>query len=155
MTGLLWHLTTITPSILGLSRWNNNWNIKKNSWSYVAMATKIQFHFQFPRPSDAAFGGGWLLNWMFQFGCRRISNITNHAKCSYFLDDDGINNVTLRLWKFSDFCSRHTVGVAGDIMYHILVCFIITCDSEVIMFSPCVFVCLCVSMFVTMFVRTI
>ena len=36
---------------------------------------------------------------------------------------------------------------------------IITRDSEVIMFSPCVFVCLfvfvCVSMFVTMFVRTI
>ena len=35
----------------------------------------------------------------------------------------------------------------------------ITRDSEVIMFSPCVFVCLCVcvwlSMFVTMFVRTI
>ena len=37
--------------------------------------------------------------------------------------------------------------------------FVITRDSEVIMFSPCVFVCLfvclCVSMFVTMFVRTI
>ena len=33
--------------------------------------------------------------------------------------------------------------------------FFITRDSEVIMFSPCVFVCLCVSMFVTMFVRTI
>ena len=28
----------------------------------------------------------------------------------------------LRLWNFSDFCSRHTVGVAGDdIMLHILV----------------------------------
>ena len=33
--------------------------------------------------------------------------------------------------------------------------FIITRDSEVIMFSPCVFVCVCLSMFVTMFVRTI
>ena len=32
---------------------------------------------------------------------------------------------------------------------------IITRDSEVIMFSPCVFVCVCLSMFVTMFVRTI
>ena len=35
----------------------------------------------------------------------------------------------------------------------------ITRDSEVIIFSPCVFVCVCVcvflSMFVTMFVRTI
>ena len=33
----------------------------------------------------------------------------------------------------------------------------VTRDSEVIMFSPCVFVCVCVclSMFVTMFVRTI
>ena len=29
---------------------------------------------------------------------------------------------TLWLWKFSDFCSGHTVGVAGDdIMFHILV----------------------------------
>ena len=37
-------------------------------------------------------------------------------------DDDGIDNVTLRLWKFSDFCSMHTVGVAGDdIMCHNLV----------------------------------
>ena len=35
---------------------------------------------------------------------------------------DGINNVTLRLWKLSDFSSRHTVGVAGDdIMYYIVV----------------------------------
>ena len=34
----------------------------------------------------------------------------------------GMDNVTLRLWTFSDFCSRHTVGVAGDdIMFHILV----------------------------------
>ena len=40
----------------------------------------------------------------------------------FCLDCDGIDNVTLRLWKFSDFCSRHTVGVAGDdIMFHIIV----------------------------------
>ena len=52
-----------------------------------------------------------------------ISNIANYLKYSYFIDCDGIDNVTLRLWKFSDFCSRHTVGVAGDdIMFHILVC---------------------------------
>ena len=51
-----------------------------------------------------------------------IGNIANYLKYNYFLDDDGIDNVTLRLWKFSDFCSRHTVGVAGDdIMFHILV----------------------------------
>ena len=37
----------------------------------------------------------------------------------------------------------------------ILYMLIITRDSEGIMFSPCVFVCVCVSMFVTMFVRTI
>ena len=70
-------------------------------------------------------------------------------------------NVTLRLWKFSDFCSRHTVGVAGeDIMFHILVHYsiiiahvsevimFITRDSEVILFSPCVFVCMFVCLFV-------
>ena len=51
-----------------------------------------------------------------------INNIANYLKYNYFLDCDGIDNVTLRLWKFSDFCSRHTVGVAGDdIMFHILV----------------------------------
>ena len=51
-----------------------------------------------------------------------ISNIANYLKYNYFLDCDGIDNVTLRLWKFSDFCSRLTVGVAGDdIMFHILV----------------------------------
>ena len=32
---------------------------------------------------------------------------------------------------------------------------VITRDSDVIIFSPCVFVCVCLSMFVTMFVRTI
>ena len=72
-----------------------------------------------------------------------------HCKLSQielFLDCDGIDNVTLRLWKFSDFCSRHIVGVAGDdIMFHILVItrVIITRVSEVIMFSPYVFVCVC------------
>ena len=51
-----------------------------------------------------------------------ISNIANYLKYNYFWDCDGIDNVTLRLWKFSDFCSRHIVGVAGDdIMFHILV----------------------------------
>ena len=50
------------------------------------------------------------------------SNIANYPKYNYFWDCDGIDNVTLRLWKFSDFCSRHIVGVAGDdIMFHILV----------------------------------
>ena len=52
-----------------------------------------------------------------------ISNIANYLKYNYSWDCDGIDNVTLRLWKFSDFCSRHIVGVAGDdIMFHILVC---------------------------------
>ena len=100
------------------------WNIR-NSPSYAATATKIRLHFQFPRPLTwrRIFGDGWLLNWKFKFGCRRISNIANHVKCNYFWDDDGIDNVTLRLWKISNFCSRRTVGVAGDdIMYHILVC---------------------------------
>ena len=41
---------------------------------------------------------------------------------TYFRDDDDVDNVTLQLWKFSDFSSRHTVGVAGDdLMCHILV----------------------------------
>ena len=40
----------------------------------------------------------------------------------FFLDGGGIDNVTLRFWRVSDFCSRHTVGVASDdIMFHILV----------------------------------
>ena len=63
-----------------------------------------------------------------------ISNIANYLKNNYFWDCDGIDNVTLRLWKFSDFCSRHIVGVAGDdIMFHILVVCV------------CVSVCLCLS----------
>ena len=76
-----------------------------------------------------------------------ISNIANYLKYNYFLDCDGIDNVTLRLWKFSDFCSRHTVGVAGDdIMFHILVCIIlleINCEflheffSQLSMFMMC------------------
>ena len=126
ITGLLGDLgtsTAVTLSILGLSRWNRNWNVR-NTYSYVATATKIRFHFQFPRSSDAAFGGliGWLFNWRCKFSCRMISSIANYLKYNYFWDGDTIDNVTLRLWKFSDFSSRHTVGVAGDyIMFHILV----------------------------------
>ena len=57
-----------------------------------------------------------------------ISNTANYLKYNYFWDCDGIDNVTLRLWKFSDFCSRHIVGVAGDdIMFHILV---YDCDQQ-------------------------
>ena len=55
-----------------------------------------------------------------------INNIANYIKYNYYWDCDGIDNVTLGLWKFSDFCSRHTVGVAGDdIMFHILVEYVI------------------------------
>ena len=71
--------------------------------------------------------------------CRSKVNITGfvgdlgtnkqHCKLSQiqlFLRLDGIDNVTLRLWKLSDFCSRNTVGVAGDdVMFHILVYFCI------------------------------
>ena len=51
-------------------------------------------------------------------------NLANYLKYNYFWDGDGIENITLRLWKFSDFYSRHTMGIAGDnIMFHILVSF--------------------------------
>ena len=126
ITGLLGDLVTqtaITVSILGLWRWNKNWNVR-TSYSYVATANKIRFHFQFPRSPDAEFGGliGWLFNWKCKFSCRIISKIANYLKYNYFWDGDGIENVSSRLWKFSYFCSRHTVGVAGDdIMFHILV----------------------------------
>ena len=76
------------------------------------------------RSPDAEFGGliGWLFNWKCKFSCRMISKIANYLKYNYFWDGDGIENVTSQLWKFSYFCSRHTVGVAGvDIMFHILV----------------------------------
>ena len=54
-----------------------------------------------------------------------ISNIANYLKYNYFWDCDGIDNVTLRPWIFSDFCSRHIAGVAGDdIMFHILVVYV-------------------------------
>ena len=79
--------------------------------------------------------------------CRSKVNITgslgdlgtNKQQCKlsqiqffYFWDCDGIDNVMLRLSKFSDFCSRHTVGVAGDdIMFHILVIIIFIMIGEV------------------------
>ena len=40
----------------------------------------------------------------------------------HFCDEDGIDNVMLRLWEFSDFSSGHIVGMVDDgIMYHILI----------------------------------
>ena len=56
-----------------------------------------------------------------------VMTSSNYLEYNYLWDCGGIDNVTLRLWKFSDFCSRHTVGVVGDdIMFHILVENIIT-----------------------------
>ena len=67
-----------------------------------------------------------------------ISNIANYLKYNYFWDCDGIDNVTLRLWKFSDFCSRHIVGVAGDdIMFHILVCVLYLTLINLISIASC------------------
>ena len=74
------------------------------------------------------------MNYTFR-DCRSKVNITGllgdlgtnkqHCKLSQiqlFFYCDAIDNLTLRLWKFSDFCSRHLVGVVGDdIMFHILV----------------------------------
>ena len=85
----------------------------------------MRFHFQYTRSPDAEFDGhfGLFVNWKFKFRCKIIYNITNNIKCNYFLDNNNINYVTLR--KFSDFCSRHTAGVAGDgIMYYTCVQFI-------------------------------
>ena len=70
-----------------------------------------------------AFSGliGWLFNWKCKFSCRISSNIANYLKYSYLCcDGDGISNV------------------------------IITRVSEVIMFSPCVFVTLFVCLFVSL-----
>ena len=51
-----------------------------------------------------------------------IINTANCVKYNYICDDDGIDNVMQRLWKFANFASKHTVGIAGDdIMYYILV----------------------------------
>ena len=68
----------------------------------MATATKVRFHFQFPKSPDAAFGGliGRLCNWECHFSRRIISNIANYLKYNVFLYGDGIDNLTLRLWKF-------------------------------------------------------
>ena len=51
-----------------------------------------------------------------------IKITANYVKCNYFCDDDGIDNVTFRVWKVFNFSSRHTAGIASDhIIYHILV----------------------------------
>ena len=49
-------------------------------------------------------------------------------------------------------CPLDVIKLAGEVF---ITRDIITRDSDVIMCSPCVFVCVWLSMFVTMFVRTI
>ena len=64
---------------------------------------------------------GWLWNWKIESGCRIIINRANYVKYNYFCDGYSIDNVTLRIWEFSNFTSRHTVGIAGDdILFYIL-----------------------------------
>ena len=70
-------------------------------------------------PQLAAFLDGCSIVCKFSF--RIKSNMASYLKYNYFLDGDCIDNVTLRLWKFSDFCYRHTIDIAGgNIMFHIL-----------------------------------
>ena len=77
--------------------------------------------------------GIWRPYWMVvqlkrKFSCGISSNIANYLKYNYFCYSDGINNVMLWLWTFSDFCSRHILGVAGDdIRIHILVVCVVVC----------------------------
>ena len=96
------------------------WNAR-NSYNYVATATKIRFHFQFPRLSVAAFGGhiGWLFNWKCKFSCRIISNIANYVKYNYLFETASI----MQRCDFinSQISAQDTLGVANDDMYHILV----------------------------------
>ena len=72
-------------SLVNKCKYYKNWNVR-NSYSYVATATKIRFHFQFPRSADAAFGSliGWLFSWKCKFRCTIISNIANYLKYNFF-----------------------------------------------------------------------
>ena len=124
LTGWPCHLNSHNCVNLGIIKMKQ----KLKCYRYVATANKIRFHFQFPRSPDAEFGGliGWLFNWKCKLSCRIISKIANYLKYNNFGDGDGIENVTSRLWKFSYFCSRRTVGVADDdIMFHILVVYLV------------------------------
>ena len=85
------------------------------------MVINIRFHFQFGRSLETTFGGHikWLQKRVLIYRIR--INIANYVKYKYFCDDDIIDDITVPLWKFSDLCSRQTVGNAGDdIIYHIL-----------------------------------
>ena len=120
LTGWPWHIVGRSSVNLWIVEIIQNWNVG-NIHGYVATAAKIRFHFWFPRSPDVAFGGhiGWLLNLKSKFGWRIIINLANYVNYNYFCDYDGITNVTRWLWKFSEFSSSHTVGIAGDVInYH-------------------------------------
>ena len=97
------------------------WNVR-NSYIYVATATKIRSQFEFLRSPDATFGGhiGRLLNLKFKFGCRMISNVTHYVK---YIFQMLIASRKSRDFENSDYCFRQTVDMAGDdFMHHILEC---------------------------------
>ena len=54
--------------------------VVRKGYNYVATATKIRFHFQFLRSTDAAFDGriGWLSDWNFEFW---LQNDKQHKLC--------------------------------------------------------------------------
>ena len=105
-----WHLKGRNSANLGIIKMKQKLNCKhvRNSYSDVATATKIRFHFQFPRSPDAPFAGriiiiiiGWLFNWkLCKFSCRIISNIANYLKYNYFWDGDGIDHDDVIKWKY-------------------------------------------------------
>ena len=79
--------------------------------------TIFDFNFGFRdiwRPQLVAILDACKIGRQLKFGRKILINKAKHVKYNYFLDDNFIDNVTLPLWKFSEFKSRQTVGIAGD-----------------------------------------
>ena len=100
----------ITASILRVSSLNKNRYVG-NSYRYITTATKIRFQFQFSRliAWRCICHIGWLWNWKSKFGYRIIRSIAKVVKYNDFCDDDGIDNVTLRLLKNSQISAPDTL----------------------------------------------
>ena len=87
----------------------------------------IQFHFQFPRSPDAAFGGliECLFNCKCRFSCRIISNILQIVSNTIIFEMVIASIMSCCDFENSQISAQDTVGMGGDdIMFHILVTWI-------------------------------
>ena len=92
---------TVTPSILGVSRWNKNLECRAYKWPCCYDIQIFDFTFclkDHQGPYLVAVLYFSKISWQLKFDCRIIIYVTNYGKWNFCYYDDIIDDVKVLLW---------------------------------------------------------